>query len=395
MPDISGCLPSPMRVCDAVGLTSRSSSKSKKGLIITSIALIAIGGIATVISNYVPVAKIGLLGAGIPLIVIGVSLMSVRIGFNSAAVQREAVRDQSNRAARRLEEAITSTIEQTHVTREFIERFLKIVLEAYIRSTDNREQLNDALAAEQGQQPDFQTWINSRAPMIGLTPAVFSELLRAVVIEARRGWRNQVPQDGNAQEREAALASLLQQAHDQARGKEVLSREMKIHLDNMLGSQNWSIGGELAFDEADKYSCAISTDLLKDLEQPCFLAEEGHTYELESIKQQMLINPGHCPQRQGELIQTPTLVKYASRNFVTCPLSKQPFREAYFCIEDGYTYERQALVEHIKKYKAANPEANTIPSPADPSRQLNSITIWGNRALAKVDLPPQKADKLF
>ncbi len=384
MSSIRGCLPSPIKICDAVGLTERSSSNAKKGLLITSVSLIVIGTIALVAQNYIPktTIKIGLLGAGIPLTVVGMGLISTRIFFNSSQK-----RNSSEVATRSLQDAINTQAADRDLPANDLESLLRASFDLVIvRRNPN---LQPQLLQRANQGLNLQEWISSRASILDRSEmqlAVAQRILLPVAVELYQNFQRQNVGAQNDQDlANAILATAREQADARAREIAELANEMKKHLDHQFAHQTWEIKDDLKYNEND-YKCAISQDLLKDLAEPCFFAEDGHTYELESIKQQMLYNPGRSPNRQDTtpLTQTPTLVRYASKDFVNCPITKKPFVQAYFCIEDGFTYELEALKEYIREKRN---DSDFIPSPGNPAVNLKKITVYPNIALTEGKVP--------
>lgn len=149
-------------------------------------------------------------------------------------------------------------------------------------------------------------------------------------------------------------------------------------------------------DSTNKYECPLTLERLHKLSQPCFFAEDGNTYERKDLEDALSRQPGVSPKSNLMVTNKPTLVDYRSRNFATCPLTRcpetgnpQPFKEAYFCIQDGYTYERETLKEYVEKWNLNNPHSLTIPSPGNPSLQLKAITVYPNIALFKAALPKE------
>lgn len=156
-----------------------------------------------------------------------------------------------------------------------------------------------------------------------------------------------------------------------------------------LSQQNWTIEGkpEEAVENPKNEKCPISLEPLHKLQQPCFFAEDGYTYEAEDLINALGTQPGKSPIKGKWITDSPTLVNYRSRNFAICPITKESFKEAYFCIENGFTYEKSALEEYVKEYKKQNSRSSTIPSPGKPSINLSSITIYPNIALSNGNIP--------
>lgn len=133
----------------------------------------------------------------------------------------------------------------------------------------------------------------------------------------------------------------------------------------------------------EKYTCPIT---LEPFEKPYILLEDGFTYEEVDITEWLDDNPNMSPL----IRQIPSATLYpnkaALQKHPICPLTKQPFKEAYYCIEDGHTYEKDAIIKWFKKTTKGQLPPLCFTSPSG-KYGLNGLTLYPNKILFKANLP--------
>ncbi|GAB5412281.1 MAG: hypothetical protein ChlgKO_13950 [Chlamydiales bacterium] len=75
-----------------------------------------------------------------------------------------------------------------------------------------------------------------------------------------------------------------------------------------------------------------------------------------------------------------------AREYYRCPITKEPFSEPYFCVEDHYTYEKAAIISYVEsklnEYIEAQNYSKYILSPKT-SVPLTTITLIPNNVLGR------------
>jgi len=136
----------------------------------------------------------------------------------------------------------------------------------------------------------------------------------------------------------------------------------------------------------DELECPIS---LAPFHHPRILLEDGFTYEKIHIEEHLNLRPNNSPFL-GNLGKVTLRPNYALTRALICPITQKPFQEAYYCVEDGYTYEREAIVKYVEEKKKGLSEKNrTIQSPAS-GVLLKSVTLYPNKILFKVEIPKKQ-----
>lgn len=147
-------------------------------------------------------------------------------------------------------------------------------------------------------------------------------------------------------------------------------------------------------DEEPVFACPITQESLCD-NDPVLLLEDGFTYSRAAIKKWLAIHPNNSPQ----IREIPSATLCQNRAFLaytlppSCPLTGKPYKEAYFCKEDGHTYEREVIlkwwqVRIDKKEKAISPGNNVD--------ELKSLTLYPNKILFGKDIPlPKTQDPII
>lgn len=101
----------------------------------------------------------------------------------------------------------------------------------------------------------------------------------------------------------------------------------------------------LSINSTESMTCPLT---LMPFKRPWILLEDGFTYEKSVIEQWLASHPNTSPII-GE-IPTATLLpncalKKETSHRTICPITKEPFHEPYYCVEDGHTYEKEAILK--------------------------------------------------
>jgi hypothetical protein len=93
------------------------------------------------------------------------------------------------------------------------------------------------------------------------------------------------------------------------------------------------------------YECPITYEKFKD---PVILLEDGFTYEREAIEDWLDEHPLSSPMAITMTTATILPNHAVLGDKVVCPITQQPFKRAYYCVEDGQTYEHDAILQYLK-----------------------------------------------
>ncbi len=127
--------------------------------------------------------------------------------------------------------------------------------------------------------------------------------------------------------------------------------------------------------------------------RPWILLEDGFTYEKHVIENWLMSHPNNSPLI-GDIPSATLLPNCTIKNEeVLCPITKEPFQEPYYCVEDGYTYEKEAILKwvelRIKENLEQGPSSSlTFKSPAS-GVELNRVTLYPNKILFKKKMPKE------
>lgn len=92
-------------------------------------------------------------------------------------------------------------------------------------------------------------------------------------------------------------------------------------------------------------TCPIT---LEPFIRPWILLEDGFTYEKSAIEEWLASHPNKSPMI-GEIPSATLLPNCTIKNNRSkCSITKEPFREPYYCVQDGHTYEKDAIVKWIQ-----------------------------------------------
>lgn len=128
-------------------------------------------------------------------------------------------------------------------------------------------------------------------------------------------------------------------------------------------------------------------------ERPWILLEDGFTYEYEAIQRWLAEHPNNSPML-GPIPSATLLPNCAVKKGESCcPITQERFREAYYCLEDGHTYEKEAIETWFETQMQMSLDMETsriyIRSPCS-GTELNSLTLYPNKVLFGERLPPNQ-----
>ncbi len=128
----------------------------------------------------------------------------------------------------------------------------------------------------------------------------------------------------------------------------------------------------------EKFICPITQ---VSIIRPWILLEDGFTYEKHAITRWLSENPLKSPFL-GNLTSATLLPNYALTRTLICPITLEPFKEPYYCVEDGYTYEKAAIIEYVEKETKGKDGSSsiTIKSPGS-GKELQKLSLYPNKAL--------------
>lgn len=134
-------------------------------------------------------------------------------------------------------------------------------------------------------------------------------------------------------------------------------------------------------------SCPLS---LEPFIRPWILLEDGFTYEKSYIEEWLKKKPNTSPMI-GDIPSATLLPNCAlTKANLVCSITQEPFKEPYYCQEDGHTYEKEAILKWVETSieKCVKQGDHTIyfRSPASGVR-LNSLTLYPNKLLFKSKIP--------
>ena len=100
---------------------------------------------------------------------------------------------------------------------------------------------------------------------------------------------------------------------------------------------------------------------LQPFMRPWILLEDGFTYEKSAIEKWLELHPNNSPLigeiRSATLLPNRTMNKFNS----ICPITQEPFQEPYYCVEDGQTYEKDAILKWFEVKRVENLQQETFP----------------------------------
>jgi len=145
-------------------------------------------------------------------------------------------------------------------------------------------------------------------------------------------------------------------------------------------------------------TCPITLEPLSD---PCILLEDGFTYDGAAITQWLATTPNRSPMI-GAISSGTVRCNYTVRKGESvCPITKEAFEEPYFCVEDGHTYEKSAILQWFEsklleklEHETALPDSMIIRSPAS-GISLSSLTLYPNKVLFKKGIPLKQKPIVF
>lgn len=133
--------------------------------------------------------------------------------------------------------------------------------------------------------------------------------------------------------------------------------------------------------------------------RPWILLEDGFTYEKSAIEQWLTSNPNRSPMI-GEIPSATLLPNCTIKRKVSiCPITQEPFQEPYYCVEDGQTYEKDAILKWFEVKVRENLEAEAflqivVRSPAS-GVDLHSLTLYPNKILFNKGIPEEQKSVVF
>ena len=108
------------------------------------------------------------------------------------------------------------------------------------------------------------------------------------------------------------------------------------------------------------------------------LLEDGFTYEKDAIRESLRRQPNNSPYMNVQLLSATALPNNHGVKKQRCPITGKPFHEPYYCMETHCTYEKEAIIDLFKK----NPRASSISVPTETSsKSFNRITLYPNKCL--------------
>lgn len=132
--------------------------------------------------------------------------------------------------------------------------------------------------------------------------------------------------------------------------------------------------------------------------RPWILLEDGFTYEKSAIEQWLKSKPNRSPLI-GD-IRTATLrpnCTVKNENPI-CPITHEPFQVPYYCVEDGQTYEKDAIIEwfNVKIREGLENELSSmvVKSPVT-GVPLDSLTLYPNKILFDKGIPQEQNPVVF
>lgn len=135
-----------------------------------------------------------------------------------------------------------------------------------------------------------------------------------------------------------------------------------------------------------EHTCPIT---LMPFNRPWILLEDGFTYEKDAIEQWLEKNPFRSPMvgklSSATLLPNCTVKKMDS----TCPITLEPFQEPYYCVEDGHTYEKKAIIEWFESKIKESLEQEIYSPVTSPVTltEFNSLTLYPNKILFNNNIP--------
>jgi len=135
--------------------------------------------------------------------------------------------------------------------------------------------------------------------------------------------------------------------------------------------------------QKEGFTCPITTE---PFDRPWILLEDGFTYEKPMIEYHLQQYPNQSPMI-GEIPSATLLPNCAVKKWGgdVCPITKEPFIEPYYCVEDGHTYEKDAIIKWFKtnireQLEGENFDPIGVRSPAS-GVSLHSLTLYPNKIL--------------
>ncbi len=138
---------------------------------------------------------------------------------------------------------------------------------------------------------------------------------------------------------------------------------------------------------------------LMPFNRPWILLEDGFTYEKDSIKKWLENHPNKSPMI-GEISSATILPNCTiKKNNSICPITQEHFVEPYYCAEDGFTYEKDAIIKwfEIKIKESLEQEIFSSISVRSPASgvELNSLTLYPNKILFNKGIPHEQKPLVF
>ena len=149
-----------------------------------------------------------------------------------------------------------------------------------------------------------------------------------------------------------------------------------------------SSSNSLCVQSNEQPACPIT---LMPFERPWILLEDGFTYEKSAIETWLKTHPNRSPMI-GEISSStiqPNVTALQSNP--TCPITREPFNEPYYCVEDSQTYEKDAIIKWFEiKVRENLDQGGILPfavtSPVN-GLKFGSLTLYPNKIFFKRDLP--------
>lgn len=146
----------------------------------------------------------------------------------------------------------------------------------------------------------------------------------------------------------------------------------------------------LGLEDSEELTCPITCEPFQD---PYILLEDGFTYEKAELEKWVREHPSRSPMI-GYIYSATIMPNYMlqKKPFI-CPITQTPFQEPYYCVEDGQTYERSAIlkwcdtkIQEIIDDGLFMQGHTTICSPTS-GRGFTTITLYPNKVLFPMGIP--------
>lgn len=138
--------------------------------------------------------------------------------------------------------------------------------------------------------------------------------------------------------------------------------------------------------EENRFVCPISQEPFK---KPTILLEDGFTYENDAIEEWLSGHPNNSPMF-GKEIPSATLadnltIIQAKTSAPVCPITKAAFEKPYFCLEDSCTYELNAILTWFETKIKNNLAKSQVKCELPSGVVVTKITLYPNKILFPED----------